>query len=200
MVLDLKSGITFIGDAPRGPAPLFHRDQDERRSSPLELPASAKAGLLASNPRFINFYLAVQRLPNCIHHGPAELVKHHPSSLVTGQAKLPLYEQGRHPALVGGHQIGGPEPLSQRDLSPVKNCPGCQRDLVTAAGALPPPLIQQFVRAPMSASGADEAIGPAAGRQVLLAGFLSGEVALKLPQRFGKRRLGHCSTLHIGAC
>jgi hypothetical protein len=90
--------------------------------------------------------------------------------------------------------------MSQRDLGPVKNRPGGQRDLVTAAGALPPSLIHQFVRSPMSASGADEAIGAAAGHQVVLAGFLGGEVALKLPQRFGKRRSGHPSTLRIGAC
>jgi hypothetical protein len=30
----------FHSDAPRGSATLFHRDQDERRSSPLELSAS----------------------------------------------------------------------------------------------------------------------------------------------------------------
>ncbi len=34
----------------------------------------------------------------------------------------------------------------------------------------------------MSASGADEAIRPAAGRQAVLAGFLGGELALKLPR------------------
>jgi len=33
----------------------------------------------------------------------------------------------------------------------------------------------------MSTAGTDEAIGPATGRQVLLAGFLGSEVALKLP-------------------
>ena len=88
--------------------------------------------------------------------------------------------------------------MGQRDLGPVKNRPGGQRDLVTAASTLPPTLIHQFVRSPMSASGADEAIGPAAGREVPLAGFLGGEVALKLPQRFGKRRSGHPSTLPIG--
>jgi hypothetical protein len=188
--LGLEIGDYFHSDAPRGPATLFHRDQDQGRTSPLELSASAETGLLAANPRFINFYLAVQRLPTYLDHGPAKLVKHHPGGLVTGQTKLPLYEQGRHTALVGGHQIGGPEPMSQRDPGPVKNSPGCQRGLLTASGALPPSLIHQFVRSPMSASGADEAIGPAAGRQVVLAGFLGGELDLKLPQRFGKRLSG----------
>src|SRR5437588_405431 len=108
----------FHAGTPRALATLFNRDQNQRRSSPLELSASAETGLLAANPRFINFYLAVQRLPSYIHHGPAELVKHHPGGLVTRQTKLPLYEQGRHTALVGGHQIGGPEPMSQRDPGP----------------------------------------------------------------------------------
>ena len=101
--LGLEIGDHFHSDAPRSSATLFHRDQNERRSSPLELPASAETGLLAANPRFINLYLAVQRLPRYIHHGPAELVKHHPSGLVTGQTELPLYQQGRHTTLVGGH-------------------------------------------------------------------------------------------------
>jgi hypothetical protein len=74
MVLGLEIGDRFHSDAPRSPATLFHRDQDQRRSSPLELSASAEAGLLTANPRFINFYFAVQRLPSYIHHGPAELV------------------------------------------------------------------------------------------------------------------------------
>ena len=90
--------------------------------------------------------------------------------------------------------------MSHRDLGPVKNRPGGQRDLVTAASALVPSLIYKFVRSPMSASGADEAIGPAAGRQVVLAGVLGGKVALKLLQRFRERRSRHPPTLRIGAC
>jgi hypothetical protein len=53
--------------------------------------------------------------------------------------------------------------------------------LITAASTLPPSLRHQFVGSLMSASGADEAIGPAAGRKVLLTGLLGSEVALKLP-------------------
>jgi hypothetical protein len=82
----------------------------------------------------------------------------------------------------------------------VKNRAGGERDLMTAADALPPSLIHQFIRSPMSASGADETVGPAASCEVLFAGFLCGEVGLKLPQCFGKRRPGHPATLLIGAC
>ena len=200
MVLPLKSEITFHSDAARAPAALFHCNQNQRRPSPLELSAPTETCLLSANPCFINFYLPVQRLPSSIHHRPTELVKQHPGGLVTGQTELPLYEQRRNPTLVSGHQIGGPEPLGQRDLGPVENRPSCQRDLVTAARTLPQSLIHQVVRSPISASGAEETLGPAAGRKVLFAGFLGGEVALKLAQGLGKRRSGHRSTLPIGAC
>jgi len=92
-------------DAPRAIATLPHRHQDKGRASPLELSASSETSLLAANPCLINFYLAVQRLPSCVHHGPAESVKHHPGSLVTGQTELMLHQQGGHTTLVRGHQM-----------------------------------------------------------------------------------------------
>ena len=70
--------------------------------------------------------------------------------------------------------------MGQGDLSPVKNSSGGQRDLVPAASTLPPSLLHQFVGSLMSAPRADETIGPATGRQVLLAGLFTGEVGLNL--------------------
>src|ERR1700681_4042288 len=67
-------------DTSGGLATLFHRPPDEGRSPPLELSAASETSLLTSNPCLINFHLAVQWLPNRIHHGPAEFVKHHPGS------------------------------------------------------------------------------------------------------------------------
>src|ERR1017187_7020482 len=63
-----------------------------------------QAGLLAGNPRVINLYLAVQGLPNGIHHRPAEFVKHHPRGLVAGKTELTLHQQSGHATLVSGHQ------------------------------------------------------------------------------------------------
>ena len=74
----------FHSDAAGAPATPFYCDQNQRRPSSLELSAAAEAGLLAANPRFINFYLAVQRFPSHIYHRSAELVKQHPGGLVTG--------------------------------------------------------------------------------------------------------------------
>ena len=60
---------------------------------------------------------------------------------------------------------------------------------MTAACTLPPSLIYQVVRSPISASGADEALGPAAGRKIPFAGFL-GE------QTFGPEHYEVASNLH----
>jgi len=62
----------------------------------------------------------------------------------------------------------------------VKNSPRGQRDLVPTASTLPASLVCQFLGSPMTASRADEAIGPSTGRQVLLASLLTGEVGLQL--------------------
>ena len=69
---------------------LFHGHQNESCPSILELPAPPQPSLLAANPRVINLYLAVQGLPNGIHHRPAEFVKHHPRGLVAGLIHYPL--------------------------------------------------------------------------------------------------------------
>ena len=69
---------------------------------------------------------------------------------------------------------------------------------MTAACTLPPSLIHQVVRSPISASGADEALGPAAGRKIPFAGFLRGKVALKLAQGLGKRRSWHSTNTTYG--
>ena len=90
--------------------------------------------------------------------------------------------------------------MGQRDLGPVKNRPGCQRDLVAATGTLPPPMIHQNICPPISAAGTEKALRPAADREVLFAGFLGGEFALKLSQGLGKWRSRHPFTLRIGVC
>jgi hypothetical protein len=70
--------------------------------------------------------------------------------------------------------------MGKGNFSPVKNSSGRQRDLVSAASTLPPSPAHQFVALPMSAARANETIGPATGRQVLLARVFTGEVGLKL--------------------
>ena len=140
----------------------------------------------------------MQGLPNGIHHRPAEFVKHHPRGLVAGKTELTLHQQSGHATLVSGHQIRRPKPVGQWNLRPVKDRPGCQRNLVPALGALVAPLVHQFIRSFVPASRTGEAIRPTARRQILLASLLCGEVGLKLTKRLGERRSGHSYTLPIG--
>jgi len=106
---------------------------------------------------------------------------------------LTLKEQRGHPALVRRHQISRPEPVSQWNLRPVKHCPGRQRDLIATLGTLPASLFNEFVRPPVPALRADEAIGPSTSSQVLLARLFAGELGLELPERLRERRSGHLS-------
>ena len=124
---------------------LFDSHQDEGRPAFLELSAPSETGLLAANPRVINLYLAAQRFSSRVHHRPAEFVKHHPGSLVTRKTELTLEKQGGYATLVRGHQIRRPEPVGQRNLRPVKNGPGGQRNLVPALGALVASLLHQLI-------------------------------------------------------
>src|SRR5579871_1613674 len=127
-------------------------------------------------------------------------MQHHPNRLVIGQTELALQQQGRYTPLVCGHQIGGPKPMGQGNLGPVEDGSGGQRNLVPTACTLSPSPAGQFVRLPVSAWRANEPIGPTAGCEILLAGFLSSEVGLKLTQRLGKRRARHAYTLYLGSC
>ena len=90
IVLARKSGITFMRARPGVLTTLFHRHQKEGRSSVLEMAAPPQPGLLTADPRVINLYLAVQGLPNGIHHRPAEFVEHHPRGLIAGKTELTL--------------------------------------------------------------------------------------------------------------
>jgi len=183
-----------------GSSTLLHSHQNERCSSILELSAPSQPGLLAANPRLVNLYFTAQGFPNCVHHCPTEFVKHHPRSLVTRKTELTLQEQCGNAALIRGHQIRRPEPVGQRNLGPMQNRPGCQRNLVSAFGALLAPLIHQFIRLIVPTSGTGKPIRPTTRPQILLASLFRGEIGLKLTQRLGEWRSGHPNTLPIGAC
>src|SRR5438876_12072820 len=55
----------------------------------------------------------------------------------------------------------------------------------------------QFICSGVPASGTNEPVRPTARCQILLAGFLRGEVGLKLMQRLGKRWPSHAHTLPV---
>ena len=76
----------------------------------------------ASPRATINLNLAAQGFPDRIHHCSAKFVKHHPRGLVTTDPELALELLGRDPGMVGGHEIGRPEPRAQRRVRGEGGC------------------------------------------------------------------------------
>ena len=184
-------------DAPRGsPAPL-HSDQDECGSAPLELSAPSEASLEAADPGIVDLDPTPKRFARDIDHRSSKLVKHHPGGFVAAKPKLAPEKQCRNTPLVGGHQVGGPEPKGQRGLGIVKDSLRGQRDLIATGGTLPASSSRQRVAAGVATSRTLVTLGPAARGQVLLAGLLGGELKLKLAERLWEGRARHPPTLQV---
>ncbi len=188
-----------LADAARSITPLLYGNQDRDRATIFQLPTAFDPGLRPANPRVVDFHVAVEGLPRRIDHRAPQFVKDHPCGFISPQAKLALQQERRDAALVGGHQIRGPEPVGQRGLRVVQNRSGRQRHLIPAVGTLPAPL-RHRVRTPVCTARACEALRPATRRQILLAGLFGRELALKLTHILWKRRARHAPTLQIVAC
>ena len=63
---------------------------------------------------------------------------------------------------------------------------GRQRNLAPTGGTLPVSLSRQFIGAPVPAPQTRETIRPAAGGQILLAGFFATELRLEFAQSLRK--------------
>lgn len=193
----LEVGDDRHADAPRGCPALLHGGQDECGSAPLELSAASDTGLDTAHPRVVDLDRTPKRFASDIHHRSSELVKHHPGGLVTPKPKLALEKQCRNTPLVGGYQVGCPEPKGQGGLGIVKHGPRGERDLVAAGGTLPEPSPHQRIAASVGASRTLVTLGPAARGQVLLAGLLVGKLELKLAESLREGWTRHAPTLQL---
>jgi hypothetical protein len=104
------------------------------------------------------------------------------------------------PAFIGDRQIDRPEPHRQRRLRVVKDRPGGQRDLVPTRRTLPPPEFVHAIGASVLAARTHESVRPSTRGQVVLIGFLSGKLSLKIAHILRKGRSWHAATLHMVAC
>ena len=111
---------------PRTVTARLNGDQDGDRASVLRLATPLDPSLGTTNPGVIDFDVAVEGLTCRIDHRSAQLVEHHPSRFIATQAELALEQERRDAALVGRHQIRGPEPVGQRGLRVVQNRSGRQ--------------------------------------------------------------------------
>ena len=132
---------------------LFHCHQNESCSPVLELSASSETRLARRQPT------CHQPLPRRATapepHSPSPGGVCEASSTRSRNRKDRVdaaSSRGGHATLVSGHQIRRPKPVGQRNLGPVKNSPGCQRNLVPAFGALMASLVHQFIGSSVPAS------------------------------------------------
>jgi hypothetical protein len=151
IVAALKSGITLMRARPEA-FPRFStatKTRAARRFLSCRLPRRPAC----SPPTHVSSTSTSPRNGSrvALNHSPAQFVKHHPGGLVTGKTELTLEQQCGHSSLVRSHQIRRPEPVGQRSLSPMKNGPGRQRNLVPALDALMTSLVHQFIGPPVSA-------------------------------------------------
>jgi hypothetical protein len=187
-------------DTARHAATIFDRHDDNGRFSAFELTTASQTGLRPTDPGVVELNVAVQRFTRRVDHRASQFVQQHPGRFVSAESQLPLYQERGDPPFVGRHEIGGPEPHDQRHLRVVKNRSGGQRDLVSARDTSPASVFQHRVRSLVATSRTAEAIRPATRGQILLAGLLGRELALKLAQIRGKGRTGHPPTLYLVAC
>jgi hypothetical protein len=173
-------------------------DQHGDRAPVLQLPTPFDLRLGTANPRVVDLHVAVERLPRRIDHRSPQFVEEHPGGFIPAQPELALQQERRDAALIGRHQIRGPEPVGQRGLRVVQDGSRRQRYLMPAFGTLPAAL-RHGVRTPASTAGAGETLRPATRRQ-MLAGVFGRELPLKLAQILRTRRARHAPTLQIGAC
>lgn len=177
-------------DTARALAPPFNGYKNRNGAPILQLSTPFDSRLRPADPGVVDLDLAVERLARRIDHGPAQLMEHHPRGFIPAESELALEQERGDAALVGRHQIRGPEPLRQRGFRVVQNRSSRQRHLMPAPGALPAS-IRQGVRTRMSATRTREALRPATRSQVLLAGLVGRELSLKLAQILGKGRAWH---------
>src|SRR5262249_19073978 len=152
------------------------------RLSTFQLATASQSRLMPADPRVVNLNIAIERLARSVDHGTPQLVQQHPCGFVSTQPQLPLEEERRDAPLIGRHEIRSPEPDRQGKFGVVKNGPGREGDLVTTAGTAPTSVRPHRVGTWMSTSRTVEPLRPAARRQILLAGVLSGELTLKFAQ------------------
>src|SRR5665213_4447215 len=96
------------------------------------------------------------------------------------------------PRMVGGHQVGSPEPPPQRHLCLVHHRARGHRGLRTTALALPhPPSVMHRPDLATAAPPAAKTIRPTTDKQILPARLLRGETPLELHDRQREPRPGH---------
>jgi hypothetical protein len=173
-----------VGDDGQAQAPRALAAQLDRRGvdrlAGIGFAPATTAFLDAADGEVVDLDGAGERVAFGRGHRSAQLVQHQPRGLIAPDAQLALQLHGRDPGVMGGHQIGGPEPHLQRRARGVHHRRRRQRGLVPAGPALPQAPLRLLTGARASAAMTREAVRPARRAQVLATRVLVGEAPLEL--------------------
>jgi len=151
--------------------------------------ASVLASGSTAHPSFVRFDVFIWQSANAVlirtDHPRTEFVENLESGLITSEPKLPLELDGGNARRLTGHQVGGPEPYTQRHVGVLHHRPHRQSCIASAFAA------PQDARATGDAervasgftAGTNEASGPVRPLQIGGAGRFVREKALKLWER-----------------
>src|SRR6202051_4284542 len=103
-------------------APDLYRAHNDRLVN--NVAPATQARFWPADVGFIYLDLALERLPLRAHHGATKLLQHGPSRLGPAGPQPPVGVEGPRSPGSGARQVGGPEPLRQRNPGSVEHSPG----------------------------------------------------------------------------
>src|SRR5918996_752352 len=184
-------------DAARGAA--ADLDSADHQHLVEQLAAAPQSNLRPADVGFVDLHVVLQGFAIRAHHGPAQLMEHHPGHLVAGNAELALQLERRQPGRMRGDEARGPEPEGQRCARTMQHRPPGDGGLMPTGLALPEPSPRELKRLGVLAAWTVVPLWPSTLGQVPTAGSLVAEPRLKVGQRPRKVRPSHTPTLPVGA-
>ncbi len=152
-------------------------------------PASAAALIpvavfvFATDICFVHFNDATELL-DIFNKGGADLVAHEPCGFVGTEAHVTHDLQCANALLAGQHQMHDLEPIAERLVGVLEDCPGDMGEAIGslrgAVVALPMPRIALQFRGVCAATGAFDTLGPATPDEIGAASLFVGEHALEI--------------------
>jgi hypothetical protein len=142
------------------------------------------------NNDLVRFHSAAQAEAGLVDHRAAQAMQQVPGGFVAA-SHLPLQLDRAHAGGVRGHEIRGPEPLTQRKVRPMQHRARGNRSLTGTLAAfinMTPGLAPIGVR---SAMRANKTLRPPALGQVVEAGCFLGKLLTKFFQSLGEARSRH---------
>jgi hypothetical protein len=170
-------------------------DRDPAQRLLAALAAAFEPLLVPADIELVDLDLLAQQGALGRDHRPAQLLQDQPRGLIPREAELALQLLGGDPGVMGGDQIGRPEPQPQRHARAVHHGARRHRRLAPTRGAHPQVPARLAANAILTAPRATKSARPARREQVLPARILGRKALLELQDRSRVRGSRHPAKL-----